>query len=140
MAVSLAFYNDPGLTSPLTSLSVAQASDGNSPAVDRVVYVGSTVAGKKFQVAANPGVDPVIVSPSDSATGSGVQTSHIKLALSQAGLNTATAGAGVSLGTQVLSGAANSVAVYVRVDTPALAVGTYTDVSLVTPTLIEVTA
>lgn len=140
MAVSLAFYNDSGLTSPLTSLSIAQASDGSSPSIDRVIYLGSTVASKKFQVASNPGVALLTITPSDSATGSGVQTSHVKLATSQAGLDSATAGAAISLGTQVLSGVANSVPVYVRIHTPALAVGTYTDLSLVTPNLIEVAA
>lgn len=139
MAISLAFYNDSGLTSLATSLGVAQANDGNSPAVDRVVYLGSTVAGKKFQVASNPGVAALTVSISDSAVGSGVEAAHVKLALSAAGLNSATAGNPVSVGTQILSGAGNAVPIYVRVDTPALPNGTYTDLSLETPNVIEAT-
>lgn len=140
MAISLTFYNDSGLTSPATSLAAVQANDGNSPAVDRVVYLGSTVAGKKFQASSNPGVTPVTVSIVDSAVGSGVEASHVKLALSAAGLNTATAGAPLGVGTQVLSGVANAVPIYVRVDTPALANGTYNDLSLTTQTLIETAA
>lgn len=140
MTITLSFFNDSGLTSPLTSLAAVQANDGSSPAVDRVVYLGSTAVSKKFQVASDPGVAALTVSIADSAAGSGVEAAHVKLALSAAGLATATAGNPVNIGTQILSGVANAVAVYVRIDTPALADGTYTDLSLVTPTLIEVAA
>lgn len=138
MTISLAIYADSGLTSLITSSSIAQASDGSSAAADRVVYFGSNAVGKKFQAASNPGVANITVNISDAATGSGVQAAHVKLATTQAGLAGATAGAALSLGTQVLSGAGNGAAVWMRVDTPALTAAIYTDVSLVTNGLVEV--
>lgn len=140
MAITLAWYSDSGLTAPLASLQVTQADDGTSPAVDRVVYLGSTAAGKQFQAASDPGVDDVVVSIADSAAASGVEAEHIKLALSSGGLDTAVAGDPLTIGTEILSGVVNAVAVHVRVDTPALASGTYTDIELRTNTLIEVDA
>lgn len=140
MAITLAFFNDSGLSSPASNLSLAVASDGSTQALDRVVYLGSNAVGKKFQAASNPGVDQIQVSLVDTAVGSGVEAAHVKLATSQSGLNAAVAGAPVSIGTQILSGPSHSVAVYVRVDTPALAVGAYNDLSLATAPVIEVNA
>lgn len=44
------------------------------------------------------------------------QASEIKLATTQAGLDTATAGAALSLGTELLSGSANAVEIWMRVN------------------------
>lgn len=62
----------------------------------------------------DPGIDPITVSIVDSAPGGGVEASHIKLALSEAGLASATAGASLSLGASIDSGAANAVKVWVQ--------------------------
>lgn len=137
MAFSLAFYLDAGLTALAGSLSVAQASDGSSAAVDRVVYLGSPVAGKKFELAANPGIDAISLSVADSASGSGVAASAVKLATTSGGLAGATPGAALSLGTQIMSGVGNARPIHLRVDTPALAAGVYTDISLSLPSLLE---
>ena len=137
MAFSLKPYADSGLTAQASNITAAQASDGSSAAVDRVVYIGSTVAGKKFQAFSNPGVDNIVVSLVDANSGGGVQAAHAKLATTQAGLASAVAGAALSLGTQILSGAANARAVWLRIDTPALAEGAYTDLSLALNDLVE---
>lgn len=138
MAITLDFFDDAGLTTPSASIGATQADDGTSSAVDRVVYLGSTAAGKKFQADSNPGADQVVVSITDSAGSSGLAPTAIKLATTAGSLNTAVAGASLSLGTQVLSGIANKVPIYVRIDTPAVPSGTYTDLSLTTNTLIEI--
>ncbi len=131
------FYNDAGLSAIATGISAAQAADGSAAAVDRVVYLGSTTAGKKLNTEASPGVNQITVSISDSAPLAGVEASHVKLALSSAGLASATPGAALSLGTQILSGSANAVAIHMRIDTPALVSGVYTDCSLRTNSVIE---
>lgn len=137
MTISLQFYSDAGLTTPATGIFVTQAADGAAPAEDRVVYLGSTASGKKFRANSDPGVDPIIVSVADAASGSGVQATHVKLATTAGGLDTALGGQALALGTQLLSGVANAQAVHVRIDTPALAVGVYNDISLTLNTLVE---
>lgn len=137
MPVSIRFYSDSGLTSPLTSLQVVQSEDGSAAPVDAIVYFGSTATSKKFQAESNPGVASIVLNVDDVAVGSGVNAAHVKLALTAGGLDTAVAGAPLDLGVQRLSGAGNSLAVHVRVDTPALASGVYTDLTLRTNSLIE---
>lgn len=137
MTISLQFYTDAGLTTPATDISALQASDGTAAAEDRVVYLGSTASGRKFRADSDPGVDPILVSIVDSTTGSGVQATHIKLATTNGGLAAALGGQALSLGTQLLSGVANAQAVHVRIDTPALAVGLYEEITLSLNTLLE---
>lgn len=138
MTVSLSFYSDAGLTTPLSSLIAVQASDNSLPAVDRVVYLGSTVSGNQFNAASDPGVDPITVSIVSS--GAGILTSYVKLALSSGGLNTAVAGDPLDVGNTLLSGSANSLAVHVRIDLPAYAIGSYSNLTLETNQLIETVA
>lgn len=137
MANTLAFYNDAGLTSQATSIVVTQAVDGSAAPVDRVVYLGSTASGTVFEAASNPGVDNITVSITDSAPGSGVEAAHVKLALTNGGLSSATPGAALSVGTSINSGPGNGVAINLRVDTPALAFGLYAQIALQTNTTNE---
>lgn len=137
MTISLQFYSDAGLTTPAASIAAIQASDGSAAAEDRVVYLGSTVVGKKFRAASDPGVDQIILSIADSAPGSGVEATHAKLATTSGGLAAALGGQSLALGTQLLSGVANAQAIHVRIDTPALAVAVYNDLTLALNTLLE---
>lgn len=140
MSNSLAFYADAGLTTPLTRLDAAQATDGNAPAVDRTVYLGSTAADTKFQATSDPGVDPIVVSIADSQTGLQIPATTVRLALTANGLNSATPGAALAVAAEILSEAANSVAVYVRFDAAAISAGNYDNLSLVTSETVEVSA
>lgn len=135
MAITLKFYSDAGLTTELSGLSYSRDSAGASPADDRVVYLGSTVAGHTIE--AQDGVSDVLVQVVDSASGSGVPASAVKLALSSGGLAAAVAGAPLSLGASLTTGAGNSVAIHIRVATGALAIGLYTDLKLATNPLAE---
>lgn len=137
MAISLKFYNNSGLSSEATLLTVLQGADGASAAVDSILYLGSLAAGKKFQAESAPGIDSIVVSILDSAIGSGVAASAVKLATSAGGLAGAVAGASLALGTQILSGTVNAIAIHVRIDTPPLPVGNYTELSLAINSLIE---
>lgn len=132
MTVSLQFYQDAALTTPITTLSVTQNADGSTGPVDNVVYLGSTATSHKFEAASNPGVANIQVSVADSNTSSGAPASDVTLALSQAALATNTPGAALTIGTQILSGSSNAVPVYVRVQDSTGTVGTYTDLSLTT--------
>ncbi len=135
--MAFGFFADPGLTTVLQKLSFVQAADGNGAAADAVAYFGSPIDGYKVEATSDPGVDPVFVDVSDSAPGSGVEPSAVRLALSSVDLATSVAGNPVTLGLSVLSGVANAVPVHVRISTPALAVGRYVDLSLILPALTE---
>lgn len=138
MTVSLAFFADAGLTVPLTRLDVIQAADNSLPAVDRVVYLGSTASAKKFNAASDPGIDQISVALADAGTG--IPTNVVRLALSSGGLATATPGAALDVGTEILSGAGNSLAIHIRVDLPVTAIGRYENLSFETNDLIETVA
>lgn len=138
MSVTLQFFNDAGLTTPLTSLSVTQASDGSSDPVDRVVYLGSNTPGVLFLTEVNPDVDFIYVYVNDTTPGSGVQAAHVTLALEPEDLDTRTPGAALNTGVQnLMSGWPFAIPIYVRINTPALIPGNYADVSLATSSVIE---
>lgn len=137
MAISLKAYNDAALSSVLAKLNVLQRSDGSTGPVDSVVYLGSVVAGKKFQAGSNPGVDDISVSVVDSDGPTGQDATAVKLATTAAGLDSAVAGAPLAIGTEILSGAAGAVPVHVRVEATSLVVGAYTDLALETSDLVE---
>ena len=65
------------------------------------------------------------------------ESTEIKLALSAAGLDAATAGASLDLGTTLTSGTANAVPVYMRIDDATGTISTAQELSLQTQTLIE---
>lgn len=118
-------FADAGLAVPAVPLSFAQVV-GGAP-VDRLVYFGSPAAGKRLQAASNPGADALSLAITDSAPGSGLATTVVKLATSAAGLTSATGGAALALGSTILSGAANAVPVYVRVDSGAASAAVFDD-------------
>lgn len=129
------FYADAGLTTPLTQGGVTQISNG--PAVDSLIYFGSTAAGTKLQAATDPGVDPVTLEALDSAPATGIAATALRFALSAAGLDSATPGAALVLGTTLLSGAVNAVPVFVRTDSGIATPGTYADLALRVADVVE---
>lgn len=126
MSSTFAWWADAGMTVPLTRLNFVR--DTTPSAVDAVAWFGSPVAGKTLRRQSAPGVDPLQVEIDDAASGSGVQVSNIKLALSSAGLSSATPGAALNLPATINSGTA--IAVYVRLDSSIATVGNYDDVTL----------
>lgn len=128
MSSTFAWYADAGLTVPLSRGDFVR---GTTPAnVNRVVYFGSPVAGKKLQKVSDPGIDALQVSVMDSAGGSGLAAADVKLASSFAGLDGAVGGAALGIGATLLSGPGNAVPVFVRVGGALTAEGNYDDVSL----------
>lgn len=140
MAISLKFYHDAALTSQITAgapLTATQETTGALPAVDKTIYLGSTVAAVKFQDNVSPGVAAIVVSVIDAVVGSGAPATEFKLALTSGGLATATAGAALTLGVTINSGAANAIPIFTRRVSAITVAGSYTDVRLDTQTLLE---
>lgn len=134
MSTTFAFYADAGLTTLATG-GAAIASIGST--ADRVLRFGSPATDKTLQAASNPGTDPITITPTDGAPGSGIEASAIRLALSAAGLDSATPGAALNIGTTLNSGTAGAVTVYVRTARGSLGIGNYADLSLVTNAVVE---
>lgn len=130
MPATFAIYSDASLTTELVTLEQSFASDGSDGAIDRLVYIGSTATGKKILAASDPDVDSIPISIVDSNGGDGQLAADIKLALTQGGLAAATGGAAITGPAQILSGAAQALAVWLRIDPSNLAEGTYTDLSI----------
>lgn len=140
MPISFAFYHDASLTQPITlgdPLTATQSAAGLLGPVDKTIYLGSTESANKVQVAANPGVDAIVVSVVDADSGSGAPATEFKLALSSGGLDSAVAGASLTLSTGINGGVANAVPIYTRRVSAISVAGSYTDVSLATQTLLE---
>lgn len=140
MSNSLRFYRDAGMTLSASLFEAVQADDGNAAAVDAVAYLGSPVAGKKFLAASAPGTAQIAVSIVDSVTGLQIPASTYRLALSSGGLASATPGAALDVGTEILSGTGNALPVYIRCDAAAIAAGGYNNLSLATLLTAEVDA
>jgi len=140
MSNSLRFYQDAGMTVPLSSLSAVQADDGNAAAVDRVVYLGSPVSGKKFQAASAPGVAQISLSVANAGGVAQIPPTAVRLALSSGGLAGATPGAALDVGLEILSGSGHALPVHLRIDAPPATAGNYVNLSLATSLTVEVDA
>ena len=140
MTISFKFYHDAALTSEITSgnpLTATQETSGALGAVDKTIYFGSTVTGNQAEASSDPGVDAITVSIVDADAGTGAPATEFKLALSAGALDSATAGAALSLPVTVESGVANAVPIYTRRTSALAAAGVYADVSLQTNNLDE---
>lgn len=137
MAFTFGLYSDPALTTPLPlPLVFVQSDVSPAPAVKKI-WFGSPVAGANCRVASAPGVAHITVTPVDAAGGSGSPATDVKLALSEAGLVTAIAGAALSLPAIVGGGAANAIEIHISVTDSTHAVGTNLDLSLTTNGLVQ---
>lgn len=136
MALSFQLFADSALTEPLTSL-VATHLVGSGAAVDQRVFFGSAESGVKLVAASDPGVDDILLSVADANPGDGHEPSAVRLATTQGGLDSATPGAALNLGAEVLSGAANAVEVWIRRIDETGTVGISSELSAQTQTVEE---
>ena len=132
MSLSLGLGADAGMSVPTAAGATITAGAGPT---DRIVYFGPPAAGKTLQAASAPGTDPVQISVEDVAAGAGIAATAIKLALTAGGLDSAVAGAPLSIGTSIASG--SSVAIFVRTTQGVLGVGLYEDLSLTSNAVVE---
>ncbi len=133
----IGFFEDSGLSLPATRLRAMQASDGSSAAVDVVYYLGAADVDRTWFAASDPGVDDIVVSVVDSASGTALLPNTLRLALAAEDLDTATPGAALAIGTAVDPGSGSAVAIHIRVDSAAIAAGLYENLSLATNPLIS---
>lgn len=137
MALTFGFFLDAALTTPIASApQFVQAVTSPTPA-DKVVYFGSPTAGRVAKRESNPGTDPILVSASDSSSGTGSPASDVKLALTAGGLASATGGAALNIGTTVEGGAVNAVPIHIRVTDSTHVAALNTDLSIVASTIAE---
>lgn len=126
MATTFAFFSDPALTTRIKSSVFFTQSTVTPLAEDRVIYFGSPHA--THRCIKTGGVEIAI---SDAAVGTGSPAANFKLATSAAGLDTATGGAALNIGTQILGGIDQAVAIHLRVLDTTHVAGIKTDLSLV---------
>lgn len=133
---TLNLFTDAGLTTAaVTPLSFQQDTAGLLAPHVRHFYLGSNDPAIKFEALSDPGVDQVELQIIDTASGSGQPASAIKLALTEGGLATAVGGATLDLGTQVQSGAANAISIWVEFNDSTAVVATDTSIKLQTNAL-----
>ena len=95
------------------------------------------IADRTLRAAANPGVDPIVLSVVDAGAGTGSPATDVTLALDPTFAGR-TAGAALTLGVQISGGVAAAVPIYVQVHDSTHAIAVNTDLSL-TMTLCEET-
>lgn len=137
MAIQLKFYSDSGLTTEITPSWSFTNTVGSSTPIDQSFYIGSNGSSLKYEANSDPGIDQIVLTITDSATGTGHDELDFKLALTSGGLTSAVAGDPLNLGTQILSGVANAVQVWVRWTDAVNTVGTSTEISLTTNAIKE---
>ena len=84
----------------------------------------------KLEAESNPGTDQITISIDDSDVGNGHEADEITLALTSGDLATNTAGASLDLGSELLSGVSEAVAVHIRVENAVTVTGNSTELSL----------
>lgn len=140
MALSFGFFSDPALTTPINArLQFIQDAIAPQP-LDKVIYFGSRLSGRVCKAASNPGVDPVVLSVVDAASGAGSPAGDVRLALSSSGLASALGGQPLNLPAVIAGGQAGAVAVHLRVLDSTGASGIHVDLALQTGVLKEYAA
>lgn len=133
MSLSLGFFRDSTLTQAVGSSLPIDREIGGAP-VDVVLYLGSPIAARRFI----PDSDAVIsIAVADTDPANGWAATDIRLATTQAGLDTATDGAPLALGDELLSSPANAQAFWLRFSGDSATPKTAADISLITNTLRE---
>lgn len=134
-STSWKFYSDAALTQEVaTAFQILQNVNGNTPDAERVFqfWLGSTFAARKLQRASNPGVDQIILGIVDDDVVNGQPANALKIyqgAAPPADWNQIAGGNQIVLGTELLSGAANAIPIFVRWD-DALGVISPTDTAV----------
>jgi hypothetical protein len=137
MAQTFSIYSNASLTTELATLAKTFKDDGSSSALDVLVYLGSVTAAKKILAASDPGVDAIEIAVADANGATGQLAADIKLALTQGDLDTAVGGAALAGPIQVLSGVAQALPVWMRLDPSNLDEGLYDDLTITFGPVVE---
>jgi hypothetical protein len=139
MALSFKFYRDAELTLEVTTaLSCSQEVDGSSDAVVHCLYFGSVENNKKLVSDVAPNQIHIELSVVDDQVDTGHPATDITLASTEAGLITATPGASLDFGTNLLSGVDNAQPVWIKFDDSTYVSAASTELRLQTNTVKEV--
>ena len=136
-AINFAFYEDASLTIPVTgNLTFQVAEDGSSGWVVTQLWLGSTIADRKVQDEAIPGVNDIQIILQDLGGIPGLSTADSGLSLDNISYVQPTLVTGV---TEVESGVANALSFYVRARVFGGATpGSYIDLRVRTQALREI--
>lgn len=137
MSVILSFYLDAALTTPVTALAPAELAALVGASADRQLWLGGPAAGLRWRDLAAPGSAQIYVQVDDADPATGQPATAIRLALTQAGLDAATPGAALAVGTEILSGVGNAMPLWVRWAVSGTAAGVFEDVALETSDVDE---
>lgn len=137
MALTFGFYSDPALTTPAPAVLAVPQSRLAPPPADMCLWFGSPEAARICKSQAGTGTAPIVVSVVNATPGSNAPVGNVRLALTAAGLDSATPGAALSLPTEVLGGADNALPVHIRVQTSLTTTGRRANLSLATQMLVE---
>lgn len=124
----------------LTFSHFTDLSDGSQDALLYWAEVEEDVGNNGIlvlQTKTNPGVNNITLTPTDASPGSGHEATEIKLATTAAGLDTANAGAAVSLGHTLTSGLNGKREIHVRVTNAVQTRGNSTELSFDHPELAQ---
>lgn len=130
------WYTDAALTTVFSgTLSYIHRTDLSDNPQDNVLYYAEIEQDTgdnqvyKLEAESNPGTDQITVTIEDTTAG-GHEPAEVTLALTAGDLGTNTAGASLDIGTELLSGASQAVAVHIRVENAVTTVGNSTELSL----------
>lgn len=136
------YYADAACTQVLDNpFDLLHYTDGSEGAIDAVIYWAENISDvgdnqiHEAQVRSNPGVTNFTFTPTAIAGAEHLIT-EIKLAATAAGLDGATAGAAISLGTTLQSGVGGKNEVHMRVTNSYAQRSTRTDLSLAYPEIL----
>lgn len=141
----LNLYTDAACANAVgASVSLSAWADHSEGSQDLMFYLADIEAdpldGGTIEVVdqTNPGVDNIILSFLDANPGTGNAVSEFKVASTLVGLDSAVAGASLSLGNQIIAGASGALEVHVRFANARESVGVNADVSAqVTATIAQ---
>lgn len=135
--MSLKLYADAACTTAVgASIAVAAFTDHSEGAQDFAFYLADVEADAGdtglYEVVASssPGVDAIVLIPADGNTGGGQQVSELKLATTALGLDSAVAGAALSLGSTITAGVSGAVQLHARFENTRSVVGVASDLSI----------
>lgn len=135
---SFKLYLDAAQTVEFTGpLQVVHNSDLSDNPQDFQFFLGSNTAGVQVEANSNPGIDNISISVADSAPGADHEATEILLSTTQIGLDSATPGAALSVGTSILSESANNFEFWLRVVNAVTDIGVSTELSISTNVLVE---
>ena len=133
----LKLYTDAACTSAVgASVPVAAFTDHSEGAQDFLFYLADVEADAgdtgDYEVVAssNPVVDNIVLTPADGDPVGGQSVSELKLSTTLLGLDSATAGDPLSLGTTITAGESGAVEVHARFENTRTVVGIASDLTI----------